>query len=125
MVFHILKKSFLVKAANFLCTRSSLLESVIVTEFQATEAFSSLDQTKAKYSISRLSMVEKENISARINPNSFNACEERKSTLLLLLLLLLLLSLLLSSSSFCQAWFGQQWLRIVSNYYYYYFPFLP
>jgi hypothetical protein len=31
--------------------RSSLLECVIVTEFQATEAYSSLDLTKAKYSI--------------------------------------------------------------------------
>jgi hypothetical protein len=67
MVFNILKK-------YFLCTRSSLLESVIVTEFQATEAYSSLDLTKAKYSISRLSMVEKENVSVRINPNSLIAC---------------------------------------------------
>jgi hypothetical protein len=45
----------------FFVTRSSLLESVIVTAFQATEAYSSLDLTKAKYSIRRLSMVEKEN----------------------------------------------------------------
>jgi hypothetical protein len=41
---------------------SSLLESVIVTEFQATETYSSLDLTKVKYRISRQSMVEKENI---------------------------------------------------------------
>jgi hypothetical protein len=41
---------------------SNLLESVIVRESQATEAYSSLDLTKAKYSISKLSMVEKENI---------------------------------------------------------------
>jgi hypothetical protein len=45
---------------------SSLLDSVIVTEFQATEAYSSLDLTKAKYSISRLFMVEKQNASIRI-----------------------------------------------------------
>jgi hypothetical protein len=34
--------------------RSSLLESVIVTEFQAADAYSSLDLTKAKYNINRL-----------------------------------------------------------------------
>jgi hypothetical protein len=34
--------------------RASLSESVIVTELQATEAYSSLDLTKARYSISRL-----------------------------------------------------------------------
>jgi hypothetical protein len=39
--------------------RSSLLESVIITEFQATEAYSNLDLTKAKYSMSTLSVVEK------------------------------------------------------------------
>jgi cyclophilin family peptidyl-prolyl cis-trans isomerase len=38
--------------------RSSLLESVIVTEFQAAEPYPSLDLTKAKYSINRLSMVD-------------------------------------------------------------------
>jgi hypothetical protein len=62
MVFLILKNIFWKRAANSLCTRSSLLESVIVTEFQATEAYSSLDLTKAKYSISRLYMVEKKNV---------------------------------------------------------------
>jgi hypothetical protein len=61
--------------------RSSLFESVVVTEFQATEAYSSLDLTKAKYSISRLPMVEKENVILRINTSNFIACEKRKSTL--------------------------------------------
>jgi hypothetical protein len=64
------------RAAHFLCTRSSLLESVIVTEFQGTEAYSNLDLTKAKYSISRLSMIGKENVSVRINPNIFIVCEK-------------------------------------------------
>jgi hypothetical protein len=59
---------------------SSLLESVIVTEFQATEAYSSFDLTKAKYRISRLYIVEKENVSLRINPNNFIAREKIKST---------------------------------------------
>jgi hypothetical protein len=59
--------------------RSSLLESAIVTEFQATEAYSSLDLTKAKYSTSRLSMIEKENVIARINSNNFIAYEKRRS----------------------------------------------
>jgi hypothetical protein len=56
--------------------RSILLESVII----ATEAYSSLDLTKAKYSISRLSMVEKENVNLRIIPSHFSVCEKRKST---------------------------------------------
>jgi hypothetical protein len=68
------------RAANFLRTRSSLLESVILREFQATGAHSSLDLTKAKYSISRLSTVEKENESVRINPSNFIAGEKGKST---------------------------------------------
>jgi hypothetical protein len=57
------------------------LESVTVTEFQATEAYSNLDLTKAKYSISILyGMVEKENVIAKISPSNFSACEKRKST---------------------------------------------
>lgn len=35
---------------------------MIVTEFQAAEAYSGLDLTKTKYSISRLSMAENENV---------------------------------------------------------------
>jgi hypothetical protein len=58
--------------------RSRLLESVIVTEFQATEAYSSLDLTKEKYSISKASMVQKKSLSVRINPNNFVAHEKRK-----------------------------------------------
>jgi chorismate-pyruvate lyase len=80
MVFHILKKKIWQRAANFICTRSSLLESVIVTEFQATEAYSSLDLTKANYSITRLFVAEKEKASIRIKPNSFIECEKRNST---------------------------------------------
>jgi hypothetical protein len=49
------------RAANFLCMRSSLLESVIVTGFQTKKAYSSLGVTGATYSISTLSTVEKEN----------------------------------------------------------------
>jgi hypothetical protein len=50
------------RAANLLGMRSSLLESVIVTEFQPAETYSSVDLTKGKYSICRLSKQEKENI---------------------------------------------------------------
>jgi hypothetical protein len=64
------------RAANFLCMRSSLLELVIVTELQAAETYSSLDLTKAKYSISRVPMVEKENVFIRINPSNFIACDK-------------------------------------------------
>jgi hypothetical protein len=61
MVFDIIKISFVTKGAISFRTRLSLLESVIVTEFQATEAYSNLDlTTKAKNSISRLSKVENE-----------------------------------------------------------------
>jgi hypothetical protein len=49
---------------------SSLLQPVIVLEFQTTDAYSSLDLTKAKHSISRLSMVAKENVNVRINPSN-------------------------------------------------------
>jgi hypothetical protein len=59
--------------------RSSLLGPVIVTELHATEAYPSLDLTKAIYSISRLSALENETVSAQINPKNFIACEKRKS----------------------------------------------
>jgi hypothetical protein len=35
--------------------------------------------TKAKYSISRLSEVEKENVNVRIDPINFSACEKKKT----------------------------------------------
>jgi hypothetical protein len=49
-----MEKLLFQRDANFLCMRSRFLESVIVTEFQVTEAYSGLDVTKRKYSISRL-----------------------------------------------------------------------
>jgi hypothetical protein len=58
---------------------SSLLESVTVTEFQAAEAYFSLDLIKAKHSISRFPLVEKENVIIRINDNNFIECGKRKS----------------------------------------------
>jgi hypothetical protein len=79
MIFNILKTFFWQRAAIF-CTCSSLLESVIVTEPQATEAYSNLDLTKAKHSISRLYMIENENVRVRINPNNFIAYEKIEST---------------------------------------------
>jgi hypothetical protein len=57
---------------------SRVLKSVIVTEFQANEAYASLELTKAKYSISILSMVGKENVSVRTNLNNFISREKIK-----------------------------------------------
>jgi hypothetical protein len=59
--------------------RSSSSESVILTEFQATEAYSCFDLTKAKYSIGKLPEVGK-NVILRINHSNFSACDEGKST---------------------------------------------
>jgi hypothetical protein len=75
-----LVKIFCDKGLQFFCTRSSLLESVTVTEFQATEAYSSWDLTKAKYSISRLSRVEKEIVIVQISPSNLSEFKKRKST---------------------------------------------
>jgi hypothetical protein len=50
---------------------------VLVTEFQATEAYSNFDLTSAEYNVKRLSVVEKEKVIVRISPNNFNACEDR------------------------------------------------
>jgi hypothetical protein len=46
--------------ANFLCMRSSLLEPVLLTWLEATEAYNSIDMARARH-ISRLPVVEKEN----------------------------------------------------------------
>jgi hypothetical protein len=53
--------------------RSSLSESVIVTDFQATETYSCFDLIKAKYTISKQPKMEKENVVVRINPRNFSA----------------------------------------------------
>jgi hypothetical protein len=63
------------KGCNFSCM-GMLLESVIVTEFQATEAYFSWDPAKAKYSISKLSEVEKRNGVVRISQSNFSAREK-------------------------------------------------
>jgi hypothetical protein len=51
---------------EFVCLLPSLLESVIVTEFQAKELFSNLCLTKTQYSASRGSMLEKQNMIASL-----------------------------------------------------------
>jgi hypothetical protein len=82
MTLNTLKNLLWQRIANFLCMRSSLLESVIIIQFQATEAYShfSLDLTKAKYRISKLSVAENENVIVRINLVNFIACEKIKQT---------------------------------------------
>jgi hypothetical protein len=46
---------------------SNLLESVTVTDFQATGAYSGLDLTRIKQRISKLSMAKKGNVMVRTN----------------------------------------------------------
>jgi hypothetical protein len=58
---------------------SSLLKLVIVTGFEATEVYTNLDMTEAKYSISILSEAEKENVIVRISHSNFSACRKGKS----------------------------------------------
>jgi hypothetical protein len=53
------------------------LETIIIREFHATEAYSSLDLTKAKYRISRLSIMEKKTVIIRINPINSTASEKK------------------------------------------------
>jgi hypothetical protein len=62
--------------------RSSLLESVLVIEFQTTEAYCSFDLTIALYSIRRLSRVEKENVIVRINANNYIVHEKKMYVLM-------------------------------------------
>jgi hypothetical protein len=51
------------------------LASEEVSVFQATEAYSSLDLTNAKYSMKSLSIDEKEKGIARIRPSNLGTCE--------------------------------------------------
>jgi hypothetical protein len=50
--------------------RSSLLASVEVMEFHATEAYSSVGLTNVQYSIKRLCREEKEKVIDLINPSN-------------------------------------------------------
>jgi hypothetical protein len=68
------------KLKIFRSIHSSLLASVAVNVFHATEAYSSLDVTKVKYNVRILSVVEKEKVMKRIRPNNFKDCEDIKST---------------------------------------------
>jgi hypothetical protein len=54
---------------------SSLLASVVVIEFQTTEAYSSLDLTKVKYKIRRQSREENEKVKIQTSPNNLMHCE--------------------------------------------------
>jgi hypothetical protein len=47
---------------------SSLVGSIIVAESQAAQAYASLDLSEEKYGITRLRMVEKENINYELIP---------------------------------------------------------
>jgi hypothetical protein len=67
MILNALKNLLRQEVAYFLCMHSSFPELVIIMVFMPTETCSSLDLTKAKYSISKQSIVEKENVIVRIN----------------------------------------------------------
>jgi hypothetical protein len=58
--------------------RSSVLASVVVIEFQTTEAYSSLDLTKVKYNIYiyiyRHSREENEKVKVRTSPSNLIHC---------------------------------------------------
>jgi hypothetical protein len=58
---------------------SSLLASVVVIEFQTTEAHSSLDLTKVKYNIYRQSREENEKVNVRTSPNNLIHCENKNN----------------------------------------------
>jgi hypothetical protein len=60
MVLDVLE-NLLETVENCLCMYFSLMESVIIIEFHKTEAYSSFNLAQAKYSISKLSTVEKKN----------------------------------------------------------------
>jgi hypothetical protein len=53
---------------------SSLLASVVIIEFQTTEAYSSLDLTKVKYNIYRQSREENEKVKVQTSPNNLIHC---------------------------------------------------
>jgi hypothetical protein len=54
---------------------SGLFNTIIIRGFQTTNAYMSLDLTKAKCSITRMSKVEKDVI-MRISHGIFSACEK-------------------------------------------------
>jgi hypothetical protein len=60
--------------------RSNLVESVDVMEFQATEAYSNLDLTSARYSTYKESREENLKVIERMRPSNFIHSEYRKST---------------------------------------------
>jgi hypothetical protein len=77
---HLGKNILWKKAAHFLLYAVKFTRISNRNIVQATEAYSSSDLTKAKYSISRLSTVVKETVTVQISPSNFNAAERIKST---------------------------------------------
>jgi hypothetical protein len=64
------------RTANLCWMRSSLLASVDITEFQTTDAYSSLDLTNVIYNLSKHSRDEKFKVILRTRPSSLKQCEK-------------------------------------------------
>jgi hypothetical protein len=63
------KKTILRQGCELPLNALKLLASVVVTEFHTVEAYSSLGRTSVKYNTSRLSRVEKEQVTVRVKPS--------------------------------------------------------
>lgn len=66
------------RAADFLSMLSTSVDTVIKTEVKGTEALTNSDMTKAKRSVSRLSMAEKKSLVVGMNLRNFTSSEKRK-----------------------------------------------
>jgi hypothetical protein len=65
------KETIITKGCKLLLDAFQFLASVVVIEFQTTEAYSSFDLTKVKYNIYRQSREENEKVKVRTSPNNF------------------------------------------------------
>lgn len=74
------KETIVSERSNFAERISSLLASVQTRVFHATEVYSILDVTEVKYNMKKLSVDEREVVTARIKSKNFKAFENIQST---------------------------------------------
>jgi hypothetical protein len=70
------KKTILTQGYELPLNAFQLLASLAVIEFHTVEAYSGLGLPRVKYSIGRLSRVEREQVTVRVKPSVLTDCEK-------------------------------------------------
>jgi hypothetical protein len=85
-MLNILKKSAVAKGCKFSLYALTLIGASNRNRLPPSRSILELDPIKAKYSINKLSVAEKESVIVRINPRSFIACGQEINMMMIITL---------------------------------------